>query len=139
MAQPTLHLEICAPEKPQFILEVTEVVVPGAAGVFAVHPEHTPLLSTLTPGVLIASDAEGNAHHFAVHGGFAEVMPDRVVVLASFYEPGDDIDPERATEAQERAQTRLRKPPEDLDWERAERALARALARLGAHSKRGYN
>lgn len=139
MAQPTLHLEICAPEKPHTVLEVTEVVVPGEAGVFAVHPEHTPLLSTLTPGVLIASDTEGTAHHFAVHGGFAEVKPDKVVILASFYEPGADVDTERATAAEERAQARLRKPPEDLDWKRAERALARAVARLGAHSKRGYN
>jgi len=139
VAQPTLHLEICAPEKPHTVLEVTEVIVPGAAGVFAVHPAHTPLLSTLSPGVLIAVDGEGTDHHFAVHGGFAEVKPEGVVVLASFYEPGDDIDTERAKEAEERAQTRLRKPPEGLDWERAERALARAVARLGAHSKRGYN
>ena len=138
MAAPTLTLELCAPENPHTQLAVTEVTLPGTGGVFTVHPEHTPLLSTLKPGVLVATDAEGATHHFAVHGGFAEVKGETVVVLADYYEPSDDIDNARAAEAAGRAQTRLAKPPEDMDWQRAELALARSLARTKASDKQGY-
>jgi F-type H+-transporting ATPase subunit epsilon len=138
VAEGTLHLELCAPEKPHATLDVAEVTIPGAGGVFTVHPGHTPLLSTLIPGVLVATGADGSEHFFAVHGGFAEVKPEKVVILADFYEPQDDIDAERAGEAESRAQNRLQKPPEDMDWERAERALSRAMARIQASNKRGY-
>lgn len=139
MAQDTLNLELCAPEKPHTQMDVADVAIPGAAGVFTVYPGHTPLLSNLLPGVLIATDTAGQEHHFAIHGGFAEVRPDRVIILADFYEPGDDIDPGRAEEAEQRALERLQKPPEDMDWERAEYALSRALARVHASRKRGYS
>jgi F-type H+-transporting ATPase subunit epsilon len=139
VADPTLTLELCAPEKPPTKLEVAEVLIPGTAGVFTVHPGHTPILSTLIPGVLVATDAAGKEHHFAIHGGFAEVKQDEIVILSNFYEPGDDIETERAAEAEARAQARLQKPPEGMDWDRAELALARSLARQSASRKQGYN
>ena len=138
MADGTLHLELCAPQKPHTELEVADVAIPGEAGVFTVYPGHTPVLSTLIPGVLVATDTRGEEHYFAVHGGFAAVKPDKVVILASFYEPGDDIDASRAEEAERRAEARLQKPPEDMDWDRAEQALSRAMARMQATNKRGY-
>ncbi len=139
MAASTLSLELCAPEKPHTQLDVAEIIIPGEAGVFTVFPGHTPVLSTLIPGVLIATDTAGDEHHFAIHGGFAEVKEDKVIILASFYEPGDDIDGVRAQAAEERAQALLRKPPEDMDWTRAEKALSRAMARMSATKKQGYN
>lgn len=139
MATPTLKLELCAPEKPHVELEVAEVTIPGEAGVFAVFPGHTPLLSTVSPGVLVAVDATGTTLHYAIHGGFAEVKPDRVVILSDFYEPEDDINVERAQAAEDRARTRLQKPPEDMDWTRAELALSRAVARMNASRKQGYH
>ncbi len=138
MATATLSLELCAPEKPHTELDVTDVTIPGTAGVFAVHPDHTPLLSTLIPGVLIANTVDGQERHFAVHGGFAEIKQNKVIILATFYEPGDDIDATRAQTAEERALARLQKPPEDMDWDRAEHALARAVARLRASKKQSY-
>jgi len=139
VAAPTLNLELCAPEAPHTELEVAEVIIPGAAGVFTVYPGHTPLLSNLMPGVLVATTAGGEELHFAIHGGFAEVKPDRVIILASAYEPGDEIDPERARAAVERARAVLHKPVEDMNWDRAELALARSLARVHASEKRGYH
>lgn len=139
MADDVLTLEVCAPEAALVTLEVSEVMLPGESGVFTVHPGHTPLLSLLTPGVLIATDTAGEHHHFAVHGGFAEVRENQVRVLADTFEAQADIDVARAEAAEQRAEDRLRKPVENMDWNRAEVALARATARLRASEKHGYS
>jgi len=133
-----IPVQFCGPERAPVDLEVSEIVFPGAGGVFTVMPEHTPFLSTLLPGVIIVYDANGEEDHYAVSGGFAEVREDRVVVLADTFEHSDTIDLERAREAQQRAQDRLMKPSEDLDVARAELALARSLARIKAHGREGY-
>lgn len=133
-----LSVEICAPEKERLQLRATEAIVPGAAGVFAVHAGHTPLLSTLVPGALIVKGADGQTRFFAVHGGFAEVRGDHVLILASNYELAEDIDAGRAEAAEERAEERLQRPTPDLNWARAEAALARAIARLRASRRANY-
>jgi len=132
-----IPLQFCAPERESLSLEVTEMIIPGADGVFSVLPGHTPLLSTLAPGVVVVY-AGGREDHYAVSGGFAEVKEDRVVILADTFEHGEKIDIERARAAERRAQERLKKPSDDLDVFRAELALARALARIQAHSRQGY-
>ncbi len=132
MADGTIRIELCAPDCAPITLSAAEVLLPGSDGVFAVFPGHTPLLSTLTPGVLQAYDADGGEHFYAVTGGFAEVMRDRVAVLADAFEEGTEIDAERAQSAQERAESHLDKPKESTDVLRAEMALARALARQRA-------
>lgn len=139
MADGVLSLEVCAPEAAPVTLEVSEVVIPGESGVFTVYPGHTPLLSTLIPGVLVTTDLAGEQRFFAVHGGFAEVRENCVRILADDFESQDNIDLPRAQAAEQRAEGRLRKPVEDMNWDRAEVALARATARIGASSKRGYN
>ena len=129
-----IRLELTAPEKRKISLTGTELVLPGAGGVFTVMSGHTPLLTTLTPGVLaLYGEGEEDVTYFAVSGGFAEVKNDSVSVLVPSFEPGQEIDLQRAEAARERAETRLNKPPEALDVRRAEMALARSLARIGAH------
>ena len=139
MPEGVIELELCAPERDPIALEVNEAIIPGAGGVFTVQHEHTPLLSKLLPGVVVAYCTDGQELHFAVDGGFAEVIDDRVVVLTDTMEPGDEIDTERAEEAKQRAEQRLGKSEEDVDITRAEAALSRALARIQAHGQVGYN
>ena len=133
-----LDIEICAPDRPKVELRVQEIIIPGAEGVFAVREGHTPLLATLSAGVLVVYDAEDKSDFYAITGGFAEVKDDTVSILADVFEPGDDVDAIRAEEARERAEQRLTKPVEDTDLKRAEMALARSLARLSATKHQGY-
>lgn len=134
----TIRVEICAPERAKTDFEATEVICPGEDGIFAVRAGHTPLLTTLAPGVLLVQNLDGEQHFFAVGGGFAEVEPDRVLILADTCEGGDDVDAARAQAAEERAADRLRRSDPETDLKRAELALQRAMARLKAANKTGY-
>jgi F-type H+-transporting ATPase subunit epsilon len=133
-----LHIKFHAPERAAVEFDAAEVVVPGGEGVFTVMPGHTPLLSTLLPGVIVAYDPDDTEHYFAVAGGFCEVRDDEVTILASAYEPGEHIEVPRAQKALERAELRLKKPESGLDIMRAELAIARAMARLHASQRQGY-
>ena len=137
MASEMIHIEIHAPETPSVEITGAEVIVPGSDGIFTVRPGHTPVLSTLAPGVLIVVGAKDAQTLFAVSGGFAEVKNDSVVILADAFEEGNKIDIGRAKASQERAQLRLAKPEDDTDLARAEMALARSLARLQAQQRQG--
>ncbi len=134
----TLHFSLFTPRKTPLEVEAREVVLPGAEGIFTVLPQHTPLLTALRPGVMIVIDTNGAEQHYAVHGGFAEVSRNRILVLTDSFEPGDDVDAERAKAAQQRAQERLAAVAGDHDLLRAEASLFRAEARLQANSRDGY-
>jgi F-type H+-transporting ATPase subunit epsilon len=134
----TIRVEICAPERLKLELEAEEVLCPGEDGVFTVRHGHTPLLTTIIPGVIVLKDSVGKDHFFATSGGFAEVGPDKALILADTYEAGKDIDEERAKQAEERAQLRLRKPDSETDMKRAELALYKAMARVKAARRIGY-
>jgi F-type H+-transporting ATPase subunit epsilon len=112
-----------------------EVVMPGADGYFGVQPGHAPLLALLRPGEV--SFRVGRAEkHVAVSGGFAEVGPDHVTVLADSAERSEEIDVARARAARERAEGRLAgRRDEEVDYPRALAALARAQARLQAAAR----
>ena len=138
MAERRLHLSLCAPTHPPVDIAADEIVVPGEAGIFTVLPGHTPLLTTLTKGVLIAYGTGSGERFFAVHDGFAEVLHNRITVLADTLELAEKIDAERAQAAAERARKRLDKREPELDVARAEAALARSLARLEAHARRAF-
>jgi len=131
-------LEICAPEREPVKFEVDKVIVPGADGVFSVLPGHTPILSTLTVGVLIAEGPFEQRRFFAVSGGFARVADDHVLILSKTVEHEEEIELERARSALDRAERRLRKADEDVDAARAEGAVTRAFARINAHSREEY-
>lgn len=138
MAEAPLQLELCAPEHMPVTIEATEVVVPGAAGIFTVLPGHTALLSALGAGVVIVQPPEGEKEFYAVHRGFVEVIDDRIMVLADRMERGEDIDPERARSALARAAEGRQASREPADIRDADAAWARATARLQAHEKGEY-
>ncbi len=138
MDEQTINVVLCAPEKEKTELEAQEVLCPGEDGIFTVRYGHTPYLTTLIPGVVLVKDTKGEEHYFAASGGFAEVHPEKTLILADSYEAGDNVDEERAKAARERAELRLSKPEPETDLGRAELALYRAVARINAASKTGH-
>jgi F-type H+-transporting ATPase subunit epsilon len=127
-----LTLEIVTPERSIAHGEVDEVVVPGAEGSFGVLPGHTPFLTTLSIGEI--EYRRGDETSFvAVSFGFAEVLPDRVTILAQIAEASEEIDVTRAEAASKRAQERLDRPDRpavEMDYERARLSLLKSLVRL---------
>lgn len=134
MAEGALEISLCSPTHPPVDLTVSEIAIPGEAGIFTVLPGHTPLLTSLTKGVLIAYNPTEGDRFFAIHDGFAEILHNRITILADTMEVAENIDISRAEAAHERAQERLHKREPDLDIVRAEATLARSLARIQAHS-----
>ena len=130
MAIPThLRLEFVTPERAIAHEDVDEVQLPGADGFFGVLPGHAPLLAALKTGEMWYR--KGNETTFAfIAGGFAEVVGDRVSILAPVAERAEDIDLARAEAAKRRAEELLAKPMTDMDFERARIALLRAISRL---------
>lgn len=135
MAQPaTLTLEVVTPDRALVSQQVDEVQLPGSEGYFGVLPGHTQLLATLQVGELWYRVGQ-EKHYLAVAFGFAEVLPDRVTVLAQIAERPDDIDVPRAEAAKKRAEERLARPQADVDFERARVALMKSLIRLQVASR----
>ena len=125
-----IDLEIVTPDHLVVHDTVTAVTIPGKAGYLGILPGHTPLLSEIVPGV-IAYDRDNVTHYLTVSWGFAEVLADRVVVLAQTAERAEEIDIARAEAAKERAEERLQRYSDvSIDRERAREALAKAMARL---------
>src|SRR5450830_1028375 len=98
----TLHLEIVTPERRTFEGDVDEVIVPGSEGEMGILPHHAPLISLLGQGVLRVKRS-GQEEEFAIFGGFIQVRPDRVVVLAETADMASEIDLEPADLASARA------------------------------------
>ena len=124
-----LTLEIVTPDHAVVSEQIDEVQVPGAEGAFGVLPGHTPLLATLQVGELWYRRGQ-DVSHVAISYGFAEVLPDRVTVLAEMAESAEEIDVPRAEAAQARARNRLDQPSPDMDVERAFLAMRKSLVRL---------
>jgi F-type H+-transporting ATPase subunit epsilon len=130
MALPTrLTLEVVTPERLLVSEQVEEVQLPGAEGYFGVLPGHTPMLATLQVGELWYRIGQ-EKRYLAVAFGFAEVLPDRVTVLAQIAERPEDIDVPRAEAAKKRAEERIARPQADVDFERARVAMMKSLIRL---------
>ena len=117
---------------------VDEVSAPGHEGYFTALPEHTPYLVLLSEGVL--SYRQGSKWgYLAVMGGFIEVLPDKITVLAEKGERADEIDLERVTEALKRAEKRLSDTDKlEVDFDRAQLALHRALIRMNTKKSIKY-
>ncbi len=129
-----IQLEVITPEKLALREMVDEVVLPGLGGELGILPEHTPLISQLQTGVL--TYRQGNERKYMhVSGGFVEVLPDRVAVMAEVAERPEEIDYARAQRARERAEKRLSSGSPDIDFRRAELKLQRALIRIQLASK----
>ena len=130
----TFQLQIVSADRSIVNETVEEVQVPGSEGYFGVLPGHTPLLALLGTGELWYRQGS-DVHYVSIAGGFAEVQPDRVTVLAQIAERADEIDVARAEAALRRAEERLARPHEDLDYERARVALIKSLIRLQVASR----
>ncbi|HSB33852.1 MAG TPA: F0F1 ATP synthase subunit epsilon [Nitrospirota bacterium] len=130
-------LEIVAPSRQVVRSErVDEVIAPGSEGEFGVLPGHTPFLTTLKVGML--SYREGaDWHHLAVDWGYAEVGPDRVVILAEGADRASEIDLTEAKLAKERAEKALAEKLEKTDYEKARIDLLRAMIRIQVAEKHG--
>jgi len=135
MAGDSLQLVVVTPVRQLLSESVTEVQLPGADGYLGVLPGHAPLITELGIGELTYRTAGGQTGLLAVIRGFAEVLPDRVSVLAETAERAEEIDINRAKDALKRAQELIAKGGENVDWDRASAALQRALVRIQVVSK----
>ncbi len=129
------RLEIVTAEGVVFSDDVDVVVAPGVEGQLGILPHHAPLMTMLLPGELLVRQG-GEELSMAISGGFLEVRPDRIIVLADAAERAEEIDIARAEEAKRRAEERLKHPIPEVDMARAEAALRRSLARLKVGARR---
>src|SRR3982750_785538 len=132
MALPTsINLQIVTPDRLLVNEQVDEVEIPGSEGYFGVLPGHTPLLAALAVGELWYRRGQEKTY-VSIAFGFAEVLPDRVTILARLAERADDIDVERAEAAKARAEKRLAGAQQQsaVDYERARTSLLKSMSRL---------
>jgi F-type H+-transporting ATPase subunit epsilon len=125
----SLQLQIVSADRSLVNDHCDEVELPGADGYFGVLPGHTPVLALLGTGELWFRKGQEKTYLFIAFG-FAEVLPDRVTLLAQVAEKAEEIDVARAQASMKRAQDRLAKPLIDFDAERAHIALMKAIIRI---------
>ncbi|MCX6010437.1 MAG: F0F1 ATP synthase subunit epsilon [Chloroflexi bacterium] len=131
----TLRLEIITAERQVFADDVNVVVAPGIEGELGILPHHAPLMTMLKPGELLIRK-DGEETYMSVSGGFLEVRPDKVIILADACERAEEIDITRAEEAKRRAEERLKTHPPGLDVAQAQATLLRSLIRLRVAGRR---
>ena len=133
----TIKLDVVTAEALVFSGEVDELVGPGPEGQLGILPHHAPLMTMLAPGELLIKQSAGE-QYLAVSGGFMEVRPDHIIVLADAAERAEEISIARAEEAKRRAEEALEKEPAASDAAaQAEAALKRALIRLKTAQRAG--
>jgi F-type H+-transporting ATPase subunit epsilon len=124
-----LQLQVVTPDKRLVDEDVEQVQMPGRNGYLGILPQHAPLITELGPGELSYTQG-GKTSYLAVSWGFAEVLPDKVTILADAAERPEDIDVKRAQEAKARADEALRKQDPELDYDATLLAQRRAEVRL---------
>jgi F-type H+-transporting ATPase subunit epsilon len=133
---PHIELQIVTPDRMLVQEPVDEVQIPGAEGYFGVLPGHTPLLAALSVGELWYRRGQEKTY-LSIAYGFAEVLPDRVTILARVAERAEDVDVARAEAARRRAEERLHGARPEIDMERARVALMKAVIRIQVSSRTG--
>jgi F-type H+-transporting ATPase subunit epsilon len=131
----TFQLEIVTPEKKVVETSAEEVQIPGKNGYLGILPGHAPLITELAVGE-VSYKENATERHLAVAWGFAEVLPDKVTILAESAERPSEIDVERARKAKGRAEQRLTSGDTNVDVERSLNSLHRAEARLDVAAKK---
>ncbi len=135
MALPTaIDLQIVTPDRLIVREQVDEVQLPGSEGYFGVLPGHTPLLASLAVGEMWYRKGQEKTF-LSIAGGFAEVLPDRVTLLATLAERAEDIDAARAESAKQRAEQRLAQPHGEIDYDRTRLALQKSIIRIQVSSR----
>ncbi|MHB8458689.1 MAG: F0F1 ATP synthase subunit epsilon [Candidatus Limnocylindrales bacterium] len=133
-----LTLDIVTPERLAYSGSVDSVQLPGSEGELGVLPHHAPLIAALGAGELRIRQG-GSEESFAVFGGFVQVLPDRVVVMAESADLASEIDLERANEARREAERALSDGPHDgPDLAAARAALRRELVRIRVAERRHH-
>lgn len=123
------QLRIVTPERVFYEGNVEMVEFNTTEGQIGVLPGHIPMTVIVAPGILTITEAEG-VKEAALHAGFAEILPDKITILAEIIEWPNEIDEDRAEAALQRARERLEKRDSQTDLARAETALQRAIARI---------
>jgi F-type H+-transporting ATPase subunit epsilon len=131
----TFELEIVTPQRLVVRERVEEMQIPGKNGYLGILPGHAPLITELGIGE-ISYRENRRSRRLAVAWGFAEVLPNRVSILAETAERAEEIDVRRAEEAKKRAQQRLNSDDPNVDCARAQYALTRAATRLEVAAER---
>ena len=134
MADNTFKVSIITPERIFYEGEASMVEFNTVEGEIGVLPKHIPLTTVIAPGICTITEAEG-VKKAAVHAGLAEILPDKVTLLAEIAEWPEEIDVERARSAEDRARARLAEKDANLDVLRAEVALKKALVRQDIKAK----
>lgn len=131
----TIKCDIVTVERQVYSDEVDMVVAPGIMGTLGVLPKHAPLITALEEGEVRLKKG-GEEESFALSGGYMEVRPDRVIIMANTAERADEIDEARAEAARQRAEQLLKEKPPDMDRAAIEGALRRSRVRLRVARKR---
>jgi F-type H+-transporting ATPase subunit epsilon len=131
----TFQLEIVTPEKMVVRDTAEEMQIPGKNGYLGILPGHAPLISELAVGEITYRNA-GVTHHLSVAWGFAEVLPDKVTILAETAERADEIDVNRAQSAKQRAEQNLNACGTEEDFKRVTGDLQRAETRIEVAEKK---
>ena len=127
------QLEVITPDRIFYKGEAHMVEFTAVDGKLGIYKNHIPLTTVVAPGILVIKEAQGEKQA-ALHTGFAEILPNKITILAEVAEWPEEIDQERAQKAKDRAEERLKDPSEDIDVARAEIALKKALVRLDLKS-----
>ena len=130
----TFRLELVTAERLVYSNDVDMVIAWGTEGQLGILPLHAPLMTMLQPGELVVKK-DDEEFYLAVTGGFMEVRPDKVIILADACERADEIDISRAQEARRRASELMKAPPTEVDLATAEAALRRSMVRLKVAEK----
>ena len=132
----TIRLDFVSQDHAVFSGDVWEILAPGSEGQLGILPKHAPLMTILTPGEVIVKREGQDDLYFAVSGGWMEVRPDKVTILARTAERSDEIDLKRAEAARARVGQLLEQGIERDDRTRLEMALQRSQIRLKVGGKR---
>ncbi|PKH03080.1 F0F1 ATP synthase subunit epsilon [Psychromonas sp. MB-3u-54] len=126
----TTHLDVVSAEESLFSGRVSHLQVSGEEGELGIMPGHTPLLTPIKPGMVKMVKQHGDEEVFYISGGFLEVQPGGVTVLADTAIRGVDLDKAKAEEAKRTAQEQMSNPNKDIDYALVTAQLAQAIAKL---------
>lgn len=131
----SFQLEIVTPEKLVVRDTAEEIQIPGRNGYIGVLPGHAPLITELGSGV-ITYRSNGESHRFSMAWGFAEILPDKVTVLAETVERADEIDLARARQSLSKAEDLLKSAQTEEEFSVATAKVQRAEARIGVAARK---
>jgi len=128
----SIHVDVVSAEQSIFSGEAKFVALPGESGELGILPGHIPLITRIRPGSVRIEKSDGDEEFVFVAGGYLEVQPDRVTVLADTAIRGHDLDEAKATEAKKRAEEAMQNRTSDFDIALAQSEFAVAAAQLAA-------